>query len=343
MPSASVSFPGPEQSSGAASLPRRARICSIPQRRLQRPDQHRRRAALRLADGVQQAVDPVGEVDVRAPGRAEQRRGACGEPDVGVTGGVVALIALGLDDHPADAVEPAARSRSGRARRREPGGRRTAERPRERSRGARRSGRRGPAGRRSSCSASARARGPARREASSRARHPAAQDLVVRRRRAARNGPSSSSWLELGQRAPALERGPDEPADDAVGLAERHPLARPGGRRRRSPRASRRRPPRPCARGRSQPGEHALGHLEAELDGVHGVEQRLLVLLEVLAVGERQRVQDAEEGRQRAGDARRLARAGARRRRGSSSAASGSSPTRTRRRARRSRTRCWTR
>jgi hypothetical protein len=49
-------------------------------------------------------VDAVGEVDVGAAGRAEENLGALGQPDVGVAGRVVALVALGLDDGPADAV-----------------------------------------------------------------------------------------------------------------------------------------------------------------------------------------------------------------------------------------------
>ena len=57
------------------------------------------------ADEVQAGVDPVGAVDVRSPGWTEQRRGSLGQSDVGVTGGVVALVALGFDDHAPDAVD----------------------------------------------------------------------------------------------------------------------------------------------------------------------------------------------------------------------------------------------
>lgn len=55
-------------------------------------------------------MDPVGEVDVGPSGWAEEDLGAIGEADVGVTGGVVAVIALGLDDRAAGAgeEEPAA-------------------------------------------------------------------------------------------------------------------------------------------------------------------------------------------------------------------------------------------
>ncbi len=76
-----------------------------PPGRLERADEDRGGAALGLADGVQQAVDAVGEVDVGAARRAEERRGARREPDVGVARRVVALVALGLDDHSAHAVD----------------------------------------------------------------------------------------------------------------------------------------------------------------------------------------------------------------------------------------------
>jgi len=66
--------------------------------RLQRPDQDRGGVALRFGDRVEQAVDAVGEVDVGATRRAEQDPGPLGEADVGVTGGVVGVVALGLND-----------------------------------------------------------------------------------------------------------------------------------------------------------------------------------------------------------------------------------------------------
>lgn len=71
--------------------------------RLERPDQHRRRIALGFGDGVQQAVDPVGEVDVGVARRPEEDLGALGQADVGVAGGIVGLVALGLDDDAAAA------------------------------------------------------------------------------------------------------------------------------------------------------------------------------------------------------------------------------------------------
>jgi hypothetical protein len=48
-------------------------------------------------------VDPVGEVDVGVAGWAEEDLGALGQADVGVAGGVVRLVALGLDDDAAAA------------------------------------------------------------------------------------------------------------------------------------------------------------------------------------------------------------------------------------------------
>jgi hypothetical protein len=70
---------------------------------LQRPDQDRSGLARGFGDRVQQAVNPVGEVDVGAAGRAEQDAGTLGQANVGVTGGVVGLVALGLDDDAATA------------------------------------------------------------------------------------------------------------------------------------------------------------------------------------------------------------------------------------------------
>ena len=66
------------------------------------------------------------------------------------------------------------------------------------------------------------------------------------------------------------------------------------------------------SRSKLEPGEHPGGRLEAELDRVDRVEQRLLVLLHVLVVGERQRVQRRQERGAGADHARRLCRAAAR-------------------------------
>jgi len=67
-------------------------------RGFQRTDQDSGRLSFRFGDRIEQAVDPVGEVDVGVARRAEEDLGALGEADVGVAGGVVGLVALGLDD-----------------------------------------------------------------------------------------------------------------------------------------------------------------------------------------------------------------------------------------------------
>lgn len=46
-------------------------------------------------------MDPVREVDVGVAGRPEEDAGALGQADVGVAGGIVGLVALGLDDRAA--------------------------------------------------------------------------------------------------------------------------------------------------------------------------------------------------------------------------------------------------
>ena len=68
---ACVSRPGPFVSSCRPS--RRRCIVLEPFERLQRPDQHAGRDALRPRDGVQAPVDAVVEVDVGGAGRTEQR------------------------------------------------------------------------------------------------------------------------------------------------------------------------------------------------------------------------------------------------------------------------------
>ncbi len=125
MPSASVSLPGPRAELALGTLAAASPHLLDAGGRLQRPDQHRRRLALRFGDGVEQAVDAVGEVDVGAPRRPEEDLGAIGEADVGVAGGVVALVALGLDDRRRRRLRRRAGSRPGRGRRRGPSGRRT--------------------------------------------------------------------------------------------------------------------------------------------------------------------------------------------------------------------------
>ena len=69
--------------------------------RLQGPDQDRGGLSLGFGDRVEKAVDPVGEVDVGAARRAEEDAGPLGQADVGVAGGVVGVVALGLDDRAA--------------------------------------------------------------------------------------------------------------------------------------------------------------------------------------------------------------------------------------------------
>ena len=87
--------------SPAAPLPHRRQSDA----RLERPDQHRGRVPIALGDRVQHAVDPVGDVDVGQPRRAEEDLVASGAAAEGVTGGIVAVVALGLDDHPAAITE----------------------------------------------------------------------------------------------------------------------------------------------------------------------------------------------------------------------------------------------
>ena len=75
IPSATVSLPGPEQSSRALVAP--APAAHLRRARGVGSSARIRTAAARpvgLADGVEQAVDPVGEVDVGEAGRTEQRR-----------------------------------------------------------------------------------------------------------------------------------------------------------------------------------------------------------------------------------------------------------------------------
>ena len=85
----------------AAALPHRLQ----PPPRLERADQDGRRLPLGLGHRVQQAVDAVGEIDVRVPRRPEERRRPVGQPDVGVTGRLGDVVGLGLGDDPAHAVD----------------------------------------------------------------------------------------------------------------------------------------------------------------------------------------------------------------------------------------------
>ena len=242
-PSASVSLPGPEQSSsGRAPAALAHQLDALG--RLERADQDGGGAALGLGDRVQQAVDPVGEVDVGAPGRAEQGLGAGVRAAEGVAGRVRLVVGLGLDDPPAAVARPRACSRSGRAR------------PRARS------GRRSPAGRGAALTPPAadqhRRRPSSCSAAPPRCRRPRASTrasvalehlvvLVVEQLRAL------SELARAGARrgVALLDRVPDQAADDAVGLAERDaPPDQQVGEVGRRP-ASRRSRRRPGARGRS--------------------------------------------------------------------------------------------
>ena len=124
MPSACVSLPGPEHRSSTRSSPRARAHRVEPVERLERADQHGGAHALRLADGVEHRVDAVGAVDVGAPGRPEQGRGARRQADVRVAGRLGLVVGLGLDDHAGgvavanDAADEVARHLEHRTRRR---------------------------------------------------------------------------------------------------------------------------------------------------------------------------------------------------------------------------------
>ena len=254
MPSAWVSLPGPEHSSRAR--PGRAALASPRAPPVGSSARIRTAAAvaLGLGDGVEQAVDPVGEVDVGASRRPEEQRRPLGQPDVGVAGRVVALVALGLDDHPADAVDAQARSRSGRGRPRAPSGRRTP-----------RSSAAQPAPRALVAQpVAARAPRAARRAAPTPCRRPTASTPATTARAAPRS--TRRRAARSARRAPPVSSDSDwprssavahQPADHAVRLAERHPAAHQqvgdvGGGEQLVARR-----PRRAARGRSSmPGEH---------------------------------------------------------------------------------------
>ena len=224
----------------------------MPVGRLERPDQDRGGAALRLGDGVQQAVDAVGEVHVGAARWPEQRRRARGQADVGMTGGVVALVALRLDDHPAGAAE-AELTADQIARDLVHGPleevrvqRRQSDRARSESSALRAA---------SSCSPSDAAPVPPLEVFESSAAPSCERCVVLVVEQLGVLGDLVA--IELRQRPARLERAPDEPADDAVGLAKRHPLAHQqvGEVGRRQHLVGRRRG-QPLAI-EAQPGEHA--------------------------------------------------------------------------------------
>ena len=103
----------------------------------------------------------------------------------------------------------------------------------------------------------------------------------------------SSSADSSGQRQAAVERPAHQAADDAVRLAERDPLAHQqvghvGGRQELVGRGGGH-----ALAVEADRAQHRRGHAQAQLDRVDGVEERLLVLLEILVVGERQAVEHA--------------------------------------------------
>ena len=106
IPSAWQSRPGPLQRSLGSSSPRRRAISSSPavgssaRRRTGSGD------ALVAADDVHAPVDAVGAVDVDVAAAEEHRgipRGAA--VAIPVRGGILVVVGLDLDDHPAHAVQ----------------------------------------------------------------------------------------------------------------------------------------------------------------------------------------------------------------------------------------------
>ena len=102
---------------------------------------------------------------------------------------------------------------------------------------------------------------------------------------------------QLGERLALLDRVADQAADDAVRLAERHAAAdQQVGDLGRGQHLVAGGGLQPLAV-ELDPGQHPLGRVEAGLDRVDRVEERLLVLLHVLAVGERQGVHRPQQRR----------------------------------------------
>ena len=219
--------------------------------RLERADQDRRgarpRARRRRSAGCgsrrrgRRRRARAGRRASRSAGSARRRRGRR----------VVALVALGLDDHAADAVEAqlAADQVAGDVVHRALEERRVEREPRLDPRERRELGERARA-RPSSCSATrSEAVPPAETFDSSHAPLGAAPRST--RRRAARSGRRAPRGRAPRARRPRSSAVADEAADDAVGLAERHPLAdqQVGDVGRGEQLVAR--PPRRAARGRS--------------------------------------------------------------------------------------------
>ncbi len=106
-----------------------------------------------------------------------------------------------------------------------------------------------------------------------------------------------SSRVSASNERRCCEEMADQRADDLVRIAERHALARPGSRRRRSPAADPTRRLRSCrALSVSPPITDAVASRRGA-ERIFRLEQRLLVFLQILAVADRQ----ALHGRQPAG------------------------------------------
>ena len=234
-------------------------------------------------------------------------RFAAVRPDVRVAGGIVALVALALHDHPADAVEQQRAADQVARRRRAPSDRRSSASSRTRGEQSASSSPDLLEG----CAGGLRA---ARRAAPTRCRPPSASTPAIapgaaprsRSRRAGRSGgrapPGSARTGALPCSSASRTSSPTTPWASRNGIplrTRRSATSVAAANSSAAASASR-------SRSKLRPTEHALGRLEAELEGVDGVEERLLVLLEVLRVGERQPVHDPGEGQEAGGDPRRL-------------------------------------
>jgi hypothetical protein len=94
---------GAEQSRIVKSATGAHHVEAVP--RLERPDQHGARRPLLLANEVETPVDAVRAVDVGVPGRPEHRGVPLGSPPVAVSGGILVVVGLDLDDRTAHAVD----------------------------------------------------------------------------------------------------------------------------------------------------------------------------------------------------------------------------------------------
>ncbi len=106
-PSACVRRPGPAARSLGSVVPSTGGHRLEPVRRLERADEDGARI---FADEVQAPVDAVRAVDVRPAGRAEHRGVSRRLPAVAVSGRVLVVVGLDLDDPAADAVDEQCRA-----------------------------------------------------------------------------------------------------------------------------------------------------------------------------------------------------------------------------------------